>query len=48
MGLVFTYNNGQFSQWLNGKVGIVRLYSSALTSSQVAQNFNADKSKYGL
>ena len=43
-----SFNNGQFSQWLNGKVGIVRLYNSALTSSQVSQNFNADKSKYGL
>jgi hypothetical protein len=43
-----SFNNGQFSQWLNGKVGVVRLYGSALTSSQVTQNFNADKSKYGL
>ena len=43
-----SFNNGQFSQWLNGKVGIVRLYNSALTSPQVLQNFNADKSKYGL
>jgi hypothetical protein len=43
-----SFNNGQFSQWLNGKVGIVRLYGSALTSSQVSQNFNANKSKYGL
>ena len=39
---------GVFGQWLNGQVGIVRLYNSALTSSQVTQNFNADKSKYGL
>jgi hypothetical protein len=43
-----SFNNGQFSQWLNGKVGIVRLYNSALTSPQVLQNFNADKTKYGL
>jgi hypothetical protein len=43
-----SFNNGQFSQWLNGSVGIVRLYNSALTSSQVTQNFNADKTKYGL
>ncbi len=39
---------GVFGQWLNGKVGIVRLYSSALTSSEVLQNYNANKSKYGL
>jgi hypothetical protein len=43
-----SFNNGQFSQWLNGKVGIVRIYNDALTSSEVLQNFNADKSKYGL
>jgi hypothetical protein len=43
-----SFNNGQFSQWLNGSVGIVRIYNSALTSSQVTQNFNADKTKYGL
>ena len=37
---------GVFGQWINGKVGIVRLYSRALTSAQVTQNFDADKSKY--
>jgi hypothetical protein len=29
-------------------MGVVRMYSRALSSSQVQQNFNADKSKYGL
>ena len=43
-----SFNGGQFSQWLNGRMGVVRMYSSALTGSQVLQNFNADKSKYGL
>jgi hypothetical protein len=43
-----SFNGGQFSQWLNGDVGIVRIYNDALTSSEVLQNFNADKSKYGL
>jgi hypothetical protein len=43
-----SFNGGQFSQWLNGRMGVVRIYSSALTGSQVLQNFNADKSKYGL
>lgn len=37
-----------FGQWLNGKVGIVRLYNAALTPSQVTQNFNANRSIYGL
>jgi hypothetical protein len=31
-----------------GTVGIIRMYSSSLTAPQVLQNFNADKSKYGL
>jgi hypothetical protein len=33
---------------MNGRIGITRLYSAALTSAQVLQNYNADKSKYGL
>ena len=43
-----SYNNGESEQWFDGKVGVVRLYSSALTSSEVLQNYNADKAKYGL
>jgi hypothetical protein len=31
-----------------GTVGIIRMYISALSASQVLQNFNFDKSKYGL
>jgi hypothetical protein len=37
-----------FGQWLNGRMGVVRMYNSALTGSEILQNFNADKSKYGL
>ena len=43
-----SFNGGQFAQWLNGRMGVVRMYSSALTASQVLQNYNADKAKYGL
>jgi len=43
-----SYNGGEYSQWFDGKIGITRLYNSSLTSTQVLQNFNADKSKYGL
>jgi hypothetical protein len=43
-----SYNGGEFSQWFDGKIGITRLYNASLTSSQVLQNYNADKSKYGL
>jgi hypothetical protein len=31
-----------------GTVGIIRMYNTSLTASQALQNFNADKSKYGL
>jgi hypothetical protein len=31
-----------------GTVGIIRMYDINLTSTQVLQNFDADKSKYGL
>jgi hypothetical protein len=43
-----SYNNGEFAQWFDGKIGITRLYNSSLTSAQVLQNYNANKSKYGL
>jgi hypothetical protein len=43
-----SYNGGEYTQWFDGKIGITRLYNTSLTSSQVLQNFNADKSKYGL
>ena len=43
-----SYNGGEFSQWFDGRIGITRLYNTALSSAQVLQNFNADKAKYGL
>jgi hypothetical protein len=43
-----SYNGGEYVQWFDGKIGITRLYNSSLTSTQVLQNYNADKSKYGL
>jgi hypothetical protein len=43
-----SFNGGVFTQWFDGRIGITRLYNAALTSTQVLQNFNADKSKYGL
>ena len=43
-----SYNNGEYAQWFDGKIGIVRYYNAALTSADVLQNYNADKSKYGL
>jgi len=43
-----SFNNGQYSQWFNGRMGIVRYYSSALTDAEVLQNYNANKAIYGL
>lgn len=44
----FNNNIGGFGQWVNGKMGIVRIYSSALTGDQVLQNYYSAKSKYGI
>ena len=43
-----SYNNGEYAQWFDGKIGITRLYNRALTSSEVLNNYNTDKTKYGL
>jgi len=43
-----SYNGGEYAQWYDGKIGIVRIYNTALTSAQVLQNYNADRAKYGL
>jgi hypothetical protein len=43
-----SYNGGEFSQWFNGRMGIVRYYNAALTATQVLQNYNANRSTYGL
>lgn len=43
-----SYNGGEYSQYFNGRIGITRLYNLALTSNEVLQNYNTDKSKYGL
>ncbi len=43
-----SYNNGEYAQWFDGKIGITRLYNRALTASEVLDNYNADRSKYGL
>ena len=37
-----------FGQWVNGKYGVVRIYNKALDSTEVLQNYDADRSKYEL
>jgi hypothetical protein len=41
-------NGSAFGQWLNGNVGITRIYNKSLTAAEVLGNYNASKSKYGL
>ena len=43
-----SYNNGEYSQWFDGKIGIVRIYNSALSASDVSKNFEANRSLYGI
>lgn len=40
--------SGVSSQYLDGKIGAVYVYSNALTASQVLNNFNATKTRFGL
>jgi hypothetical protein len=37
-----------FGQWFNGRMGVARIYNTALTASQVLQNFEADRGTYGI
>jgi hypothetical protein len=43
-----SYNGGEFTQWFHGKIGIVRMYSSALSASDVSKNFEANRDIYGI
>jgi Concanavalin A-like lectin/glucanases superfamily len=36
------------AQYWGGRLGIVRIYNAALTTEQVTQNFNANRSRFGL
>lgn len=35
-------------QMFNGKINLAMVYTSALSASQIAQNFNAQRSRYGI
>jgi hypothetical protein len=43
-----SYNGGEYSQYFNGKIGVVRLYSAALSASEVKRNFESDRTTYGI
>ena len=43
-----SFNNGQFPQWFDGQMGIVRIYNSALSDSDISKNFEANRDIYGI
>jgi hypothetical protein len=43
-----SYNGGEYPQYFDGKIGITRLYNSALSAAQVGVNYNTTKGIYGL
>lgn len=43
-----TTYSGSIANFFAGDYGVIRYYNTSLNSSQVLQNFNADKLKYGL
>jgi hypothetical protein len=43
-----SYNGGEYAQYFNGQMGIVRMYKKALSATEVSTNFNTNRSTYGL
>ena len=43
-----SYNGGEYAQYFNGQIGVVRLYNKPLTAAEVLNNFNTTKGTYGL
>lgn len=43
-----SYNGGEYPQYFNGQIGVVRMYNKPLTDSEVLNNFNTTKVTYGL
>jgi len=39
---------GGLETWYEGRIGLLKLYNRALTSQEVLQNYNANKSRFGL
>ena len=42
------YYNNSLTDWFRGKMSTAMVYSKALTTSEVKQNYNAHKGRYGL
>ena len=45
----FTIGKGESTSYMHtGSIGIVRFYSTALSATDIAQNFSANRSRYGI
>ena len=45
----FTIGKGESTSYMhNGNIGIFRLYTNVLSASDVTQNFNANRARYGI
>lgn len=45
---IYLMHRWDYAQYWGGGLGIVRIYDTALTTSQVAQNFKANRTRFGL
>lgn len=43
-----SYNGGEYPQYFNGQMGVVRIYKKALSATEVLKNYDANKGDYGL
>ena len=43
-----SYNGGEYAQYFDGQIGVVRMYNKPLTVDEVLNNFNTTKGTYGL
>lgn len=41
-------NSGSYSYLFNGGIAVTRIYSRALSPSEVQQNYNVQKARFGL
>ena len=46
--LIGVYYSGAYYNYLNGKIGSYNIYNRTLTDSEVLQNYNATKDRFGL
>ena len=44
----FYVGNVNNNHWVNGNIGELQLYNRALTPTEISQNFNATRAKYGV